>query len=229
MSWTALRAKDRPVVCEVGSGWAGFAYQFKTLFPRATYVLVDFPELFLFSATYLPRCSPARACVSAGTGLGGPIGDVGGCGLRLRAQHPRVQCPRLPLDLLVNMVSFQEMTDGRCVATRAWPPPRLSARLQPEPRTLALQPRAGQRERRAGGPLSSDGSVGARHRLHERHEEAAEARRACAAGRAVLPPPGRAARSGLRPRVDGAARAGAPAAEARLDGRRHLYQAWRWA
>ena len=39
----ALRRNERPVVCEIGSGWAGFAYQFKTLFPRATYVLVDFP------------------------------------------------------------------------------------------------------------------------------------------------------------------------------------------
>ena len=44
----AIRAAARPVVCEVGPGWAGFAYQFKTLFPASTYVLVDFPELFLF-------------------------------------------------------------------------------------------------------------------------------------------------------------------------------------
>ena len=47
----ALRQCERPVVCEIGAGWGGFAYQFKTLFPNSTYVIVDFPELFLYSAT----------------------------------------------------------------------------------------------------------------------------------------------------------------------------------
>ena len=54
----ALRERERPVVCEIGAGWGGFAYQFKTLFPRSTYVIVDFPELFLFSATYLATVFP---------------------------------------------------------------------------------------------------------------------------------------------------------------------------
>src|SRR4029079_5641463 len=40
----AMRGIDRPVVQEIGAGWGGFAYQFKTLLPRSTYVLVDFPE-----------------------------------------------------------------------------------------------------------------------------------------------------------------------------------------
>ena len=38
----------RRLVWEIGGGWGGFAYQFKTLFPNTTYVIVDFPELFLF-------------------------------------------------------------------------------------------------------------------------------------------------------------------------------------
>src|SRR5690349_18174139 len=37
---SAVRAKPRPVVCEVGSGWGGFVYQLKTLLPNATCVLV---------------------------------------------------------------------------------------------------------------------------------------------------------------------------------------------
>ena len=32
----AVRDRERPVVCEIGAGWGGFAYQFKTLFPRST-------------------------------------------------------------------------------------------------------------------------------------------------------------------------------------------------
>src|SRR3712207_8746167 len=55
----ALRADGpRRVVVEVGSGWGGFAYQLKTLCPQLTIVLVDLPELFLFSGTYLRTLFP---------------------------------------------------------------------------------------------------------------------------------------------------------------------------
>ena len=55
----AFGATDRRrTVLEIGAGWGGFAYQFKTLFPKTTYVIVDFPELFLFSATYLVTVFP---------------------------------------------------------------------------------------------------------------------------------------------------------------------------
>jgi glycosyltransferase involved in cell wall biosynthesis len=124
---STLRRLDRPVVCEVGAGWAGFAYQFKTLFPRTTYVIIDFPELFLFSATYLGAMFPDARLLFCGT-----------------AQPPSIQGWReadfvfvphtlshlvesLPLDLMVNMVSFQEMTDAQVrgyasVAARAGSP-----------------------------------------------------------------------------------------------------------
>ncbi|MBI4263004.1 MAG: putative sugar O-methyltransferase [Acidobacteria bacterium] len=102
---------DRPLVCEIGGGWGGFAYQFKTLFPRATYVIVDFPELFLFSATYLATVFPQARIVFAGTDDAAAIegwrdADV------VFVPHTRSRLvSALPLDLTVNMVSFQEMTD----------------------------------------------------------------------------------------------------------------------
>ena len=55
------RADRRGMVVEIGAGWGGFACQFKTLFPKTTYVIVDFPELFLFSATYLMTVFPGAA------------------------------------------------------------------------------------------------------------------------------------------------------------------------
>ena len=108
----AVRAKERPVVCEIGPGWGGFAYQFKTIVPGATYVLVDFPELFLFSATYLATVFPQAKLLFAG---------AGGAALEgwreadfVFVPHTRAALVRdLPLDLLVNMVSFQEMTDAQ--------------------------------------------------------------------------------------------------------------------
>ncbi len=107
----ALRAKDRPVVCEIGSGWGGFAYQFKTLFPRATCVLVDFPELFLFSATYLATMFPDARMVFAGTASEGPLESWADADFVFVPNTQASRVSAMSIDLLVNMVSFQEMTD----------------------------------------------------------------------------------------------------------------------
>jgi glycosyltransferase involved in cell wall biosynthesis len=109
----ALGQRQRPVVCEIGAGWGGFAYQFKTLFPNSTYVIVDFPELFLYSATYLGTVFPDARLVFAGAGE--DAADVA----RARGDADFVFVPQALAgrdtigqpDLVVNMVSFQEMTD----------------------------------------------------------------------------------------------------------------------
>ena len=107
----ALRAGPQPMVCEVGAGWGGFAYQFKTLFPRSTYVIVDFPELFLFSATYLGAVFPdARMVFCDGSESGANLRDAD----FVFVPHTRTALVEsLPLDLIINMVSFQEMTDAQ--------------------------------------------------------------------------------------------------------------------
>ena len=102
-------ADSRRVVCEIGPGWGGFPYQLKTLFPDVTYVLVDLPELFLYSATYLLAAFPEARAVFVGEE---PLTEeewlsadfVFVPNTALDALRP----PRL--DLTVNMVSFQEMT-----------------------------------------------------------------------------------------------------------------------
>jgi hypothetical protein len=100
---------DRRVVCEIGPGWGGFPYQFKTLFPNTTYVLVDLPELFLYSATYLETTFPGArtlyvvdAAPEPDEWLEADFVFVPNTALDL------LRPPRL--DLTVNMVSFQEMT-----------------------------------------------------------------------------------------------------------------------
>jgi len=110
---TALRGSERPLVCEIGGGWGGFAYQFKTLFPASTYIIVDFPEMFLFSATYLGALFPNARMLfveRADSALAEVWRDVDfifvpATSARLVAQ--------LPVDLAVNMVSFQEMTGAQ--------------------------------------------------------------------------------------------------------------------
>ncbi|MDC0575538.1 putative sugar O-methyltransferase [Nitrosomonadaceae bacterium] len=105
-------AKERKIVWEIGAGWGGFAYQFKTLCPNTTYVIMDLPEVILFSAVYLKTLFPdARVLM---------YGDVPNKQLFSEWQkHDFIFLPHSYLDefsppridLTVNMVSFQEMTD----------------------------------------------------------------------------------------------------------------------
>ena len=53
-----FRTPPRPVVWDIGGGWGGFAYYFKTLFPEVTYVITAPPTLLLLSATYLMTLFP---------------------------------------------------------------------------------------------------------------------------------------------------------------------------
>jgi hypothetical protein len=102
---------DRRLVWEIGAGWGGFAYQFKTLCPNVTYLITDLPELFVLSATYLTTAFPeAKVCF------------WGEEPIERTFEHwrdydfifmPHTALPALTpdrLDLAINMVSFQEMT-----------------------------------------------------------------------------------------------------------------------
>ncbi len=108
---------ERKLVWEIGAGWGGFAYQFKTVCPHVTYVIMDFPELFLFSAVYLKTLFPeARIAIHDA----GPLGDVLNRWRELDfifvsntfLEEFRPQ----RLDLAINMVSFQEMTGAQVEA-----------------------------------------------------------------------------------------------------------------
>ncbi len=108
---------DRRLVWEIGAGWGGFAYQFKTLCPNVTYVISDFPELFLYSATYLMTAFPGAKVAFWGEEPVDRLLD------RWRdldfiflpnTSLAEMTLPRL--DLTVNMVSFQEMTEAQVVA-----------------------------------------------------------------------------------------------------------------
>jgi putative sugar O-methyltransferase len=103
-----IRSPGRKLVWEIGAGWGGFAYQFKSLFPDVTYVIVDLPELFLFSATYLMTLFPdAKVHFHAD---GDAIADWEGVDFAFVPARASDALRGLKPDLAVNMVSFQEMT-----------------------------------------------------------------------------------------------------------------------
>ena len=111
----------RKVVCEIGGGWGGFAYQFKTLLPDVTYVLVDFPEVFLFSAVYLLTLFPGSTFLFWGEG-----NDWRDPEALLKADFVFIPLTAYRsfapsrLDLMVNMVSFQEMTSEQVAEYAEW-------------------------------------------------------------------------------------------------------------
>ena len=100
-----------PVVLEIGAGWGGFAYQVKTLFPRVLYVVVDFPELFLFSATYLQTVFPQARVVFADQ-VPDPPGWRGADFVFV--PNTMAGCVRhVTPSVTVNVASFQEMTSAQ--------------------------------------------------------------------------------------------------------------------
>ncbi len=106
-----MQQGDRKVVVEVGSGWGGFAYQFKRTCPNTTYVCVDLPPTMLFSGTYLTTLFPDAKVLFYGEE------DFDKKILSLKSYDfvflPHYYFPTWKpkrVDLAVNMVSFQEMT-----------------------------------------------------------------------------------------------------------------------
>jgi hypothetical protein len=114
----ALRERgDRRLVWEIGGGWGGFARTWKTVVPHTTYLIVDLPELFLFSGTYLATLFPDAAIrYWSGEDAGALFRDWEEVDFILVPAGALAAIAPPRLDLTVNMVSFQEMTTDQVSA-----------------------------------------------------------------------------------------------------------------
>jgi len=102
---------DRKLVWEIGPGWGGFPYQLKTVCPNVTYVIMDFPELFLFSGTYLKTLFPeARVEFFDHGSLDELLSQWRDIDFLFVSNTFLDEFVPEQLDLAINMVSFQEMT-----------------------------------------------------------------------------------------------------------------------
>lgn len=125
-----FRGGTRRTIVEIGSGWGGFAYHFKKLFPNTTYICADLPPTMLFSGVYLKALFPDAKFLFYDEE------DFLEKARRLET-YDFVFIPHFAfadiassrLDLAINMVSFQEMTteqvDGYVRALRDGGCPRL--------------------------------------------------------------------------------------------------------
>jgi hypothetical protein len=106
----------KPVIVEIGGGYGGLAQQITACFGKpCAYVIFDLPEMLYWSAAFLIVNNPdKRFYIYAGQ-------DVGHASLAdICAEHDFVFFPNYAFDLvaelpelhlLVNLLSFQEMTD----------------------------------------------------------------------------------------------------------------------
>lgn len=102
---------QKKVIMEIGAGWGGFAYQFKTLCPGVTYIIIDLPQTLLFSAVYLMTLFPSASMFIYGDQAEDCLSET--CHSYDFVFLPHYYIDRLQLsrlDLAMNMVSFQEMT-----------------------------------------------------------------------------------------------------------------------
>ena len=111
------QATERKLVWEIGSGWGGFPYQFKKLCPNVTYVITDFPELFLFSATYLMAAFPEATVRFYGeVPPQETFSDWRNLDFIFLPDTFHAAARPEQVDLMINMVSFQEMTTQQVTA-----------------------------------------------------------------------------------------------------------------
>lgn len=110
----SFRSGSRKIVIEIGSGWGGFAYQFKTLFPKTTYVLIDLPQSLLFSGTYLKTLFPsANILMLAGNESKVILKDLAKYDFVFIPHYLWRKLDARAAGLAINMVSFQEMTTAQ--------------------------------------------------------------------------------------------------------------------
>ena len=96
---------------EIGAGWGGFSYGFKTLFPKSKYIIVDLPHTMLFSAINMVVSFPEASFLFYGDSNFNSrllAHDYDFCFIPNFAFDSCLELPSL--DLGINIASFQEMS-----------------------------------------------------------------------------------------------------------------------
>jgi len=105
------QTNKRRIIAEIGAGWGGFAYQFKTLFPNTTFIIVDFPSTILFSGTYLKTLFPdSQTLFLTNRDMGTHEITPEDYDFIFAPHYMWEHLNFNPPNLIVNLASFQEMT-----------------------------------------------------------------------------------------------------------------------
>lgn len=106
-----LRSGRRRLVWEIGGGWGGFAYQFKTICPNVTYVITGSPAAFLVSAVYLMTTVSDARCRFYDASAGDVWTRWDEVDFIFVPEPVLVRPPRL--DLVIDLMALARMTPQR--------------------------------------------------------------------------------------------------------------------
>jgi hypothetical protein len=105
---------ERRIVWEIGGGWGGFAFQFKTICRNVTYVITGIPQTLLVSAVYLMTAFPdARFRLHRGGTDSNSWTDWHETDFILvpESELPSLKPPRV--DLVVDLMALRRMSERR--------------------------------------------------------------------------------------------------------------------
>jgi hypothetical protein len=105
---------ERRLVWDIGGGWGGFAFQFKTICHNVTYVITGLPEALLVASVYLMTAFPeARFRFCRGRGDNDLWSDWQHVDFVFvpESELASFQPPRV--DLVVDLMALRNMTDSR--------------------------------------------------------------------------------------------------------------------
>ncbi len=96
---------------EIGAGWGGLAYQFKKIFPKTTYIIIDLPLCMIFSATYLKTAFPdAAVFISDGASRDWKNFNIYDYDFIFLPHYLWAELNFKNPDLVINTIGFQEMS-----------------------------------------------------------------------------------------------------------------------
>ena len=104
----------RRLVWEIGGGWGGFAFQFKTVCPNVTYLITGTPELLLVSAVYLMTAFPAARCRFYGATSGAELwNEWEQVDFVFAPDAAAADLETPPIDLTLDIMALHHMSEPR--------------------------------------------------------------------------------------------------------------------
>ena len=100
----------RPVICEIGGGYGGFAYYLRKALDSSVYINFDLPEILLVCSYYLKMSLPHRKILLFDKGMyGKPLPDLNDYDIILMPHYMLPFVSDRSVDIVVNAHSLSEM------------------------------------------------------------------------------------------------------------------------
>jgi len=107
-----LKNDENKVILEIGGGYGGFAHHLSSLSNSTTYIIVDLPETFIFSAPYIALHNPGKNIYVYDENDFDEViqSDISHLDFMFIPNYKLADLLNIEFDLVINANSLQEMT-----------------------------------------------------------------------------------------------------------------------